>query len=66
MKNPYDSENIEEIRDICLYWMQKSNRYLEEKNVMLEIMMENNINFSVSILNKRLNDYTKMISTEED
>ena len=57
MKNPYECNDIDEVRDICLYWMQKANMYHDEKSVLVEILLENNINPLFDDFLKRLNDY---------
>ena len=66
MKNPYECDDIDELRDICLYWMQKANMYHDEIRVLMELLMQNNINPSIEEIIYRTNDYISRKEKQEN
>ena len=55
MKNPYECNDIDELRDIAFCWMQISNRLKAEKRVLSDILLENGINPTLDEIIARLN-----------
>lgn len=53
MKKPYECTNLEECQDICFYWMAVSLKLDSEKEVLSQILLENNIMISHDELESR-------------
>lgn len=54
--NPYDAQCDEELCEIAFYWMQKANTLFLEKKALQAIIRENNVDFDLNYLIKKMNE----------
>lgn len=55
-KSPYECDDIEELREIAFYWLQKSKTLHLQMSIFLDMLLENGINPSMQDLMNRLNE----------
>ena len=50
MKNPYDTEDVQELQEIASYWLQKANNYREDYVALVDAVLEKGWNISIKEL----------------
>jgi len=56
MKNPYETDDIEELREIAFYWLQQHEKIRLENKVYMTLLVENKIECSLKNLIDEINN----------
>lgn len=63
-KNPYESEDVQELKEIGFYWMQIYHYRNLEKKAILSILRERNVNILIDEIISHMNTITQSESKE--
>jgi hypothetical protein len=55
MKNPYECKDIDELREIAFFWMQRTNNMTIKSQCYIDILLENGIDPSIGEIISRMN-----------
>jgi len=48
MKNPYDTEDPQELQEIASYWLQKCNQHREDYVTLVDAVLDKGWNITIS------------------